>query len=121
MSEERRTCQSAGDRTAGCTRLHDLLARPTGELRAHVPDDLVAPRHVLDHLADILTEATQGPAASRARAGGGVNDILARQVCRQSTAHRFYRSLLRRRPQRLWRLGQRGLEVLQGELHLGDL
>src|SRR5205823_14049377 len=32
----------------------------------------------------ILTEATQGPAASRARAGGVVNDVLARQVCRQS-------------------------------------
>src|SRR5438045_8529799 len=46
----------------------------------------------------ILTEATQGPAASRARAGGVVNDVLARQVCRQSTAHRFYRSWLRRRP-----------------------
>src|SRR2546427_7871737 len=121
MSEERRTCQSAGDRTAGRTRLHDLLARPTGELRAHVPDDLVAPRYVLDHLADILAEVTQCPAASGARAGGGVNDLLARQVCRQSTAHRLYRSWLRRRPQRLGRLGPRGLEGLPGGPHLGGL
>src|SRR5437879_13834711 len=98
MSEERWTCQSAGDRTAGRTRLHDLLARGTGELRAHVPDDLVAPRYVLDHLADILAEVTQCPAASGARAGGVVNNVLARQARRQRTAHRLQRSFLRSRP-----------------------
>jgi hypothetical protein len=48
MGEQSGAGQSALDRPARRTRLHDLLAAHTGELRSHVPDYLVAGRHVLD-------------------------------------------------------------------------
>src|SRR5882724_8474335 len=100
VREKSRTRQAACDRPAGICGLHDALTTDTGELRAHVADDLVALRNVLNHLADIFAQRPQRTATGRAAARGCMQDLLARQMLWQCETRRLLRRRLRRRPRR---------------------
>jgi len=120
VGEEARTCQAARDRPAGRWRLYDLLTVGTGELRAHVPDHLVAPGQELDHLADIFAEAAQCPAAGGTGARRLMHNLFAGQVIGERAADWLLRRLLRSRPHVFGLLGKARFEILERQLHLRD-
>jgi hypothetical protein len=110
--------------------LCDGVARTAGEFRPHVTNDLEVPRHIIQHLGDILTQFGHPAATVRARAGtiAGrlMHNILARQMIRQRLALRLV-GVWGRRRRRFRRFGtgdifrRTGLQVLELELELGDL
>jgi len=58
VRKQTRTGHAAGDWPRRGFDLDDLLATRTGELRSHVPNHAEARRHVVEHLGDILPNAT---------------------------------------------------------------
>ena len=73
--------------------LRDGVARAAGEFRPHVTDDLEVPRHVIQHLGDVLAQFGH-PATTRGAAAGAVtrrlmDNILARQMIGQRLALRL--------------------------------
>jgi hypothetical protein len=121
MRQESGASEAAGDRASRSRSLHDLLAGSTGELGSYVSDHLVAAWHVLEHLAHIFSEPAQGSATGGTAARGLMNDILAREMRGQWTPRRLRRSFLRWGHQLGRLLRKTRLEILESELHLGNL
>jgi len=59
MREQTRSRQSAIDRPRWCGCLHDAVASIAAQLRTHMPDDLEAGPHVLQHLGDVFAELAE--------------------------------------------------------------
>ena len=76
-----------------CRGLGDGVARIAGIFRPDVADDLEVPRHVVEHLSDVLAElahaAPAGGTGAGAVVGRLVHHLLARQMIRQRLARRF--------------------------------
>ncbi len=126
--QQARPGPTPGDDVERCGWLADALAVTTGELLAHMLDDLPAARHDLERLGDILAQPGQARAAT-AGAGRrtGDDDALARQVLGERAPDRagageacdlggpgrggLGRQLV---------LGRQGLELLQLQLHLAE-
>ena len=121
MCEEPWTREATLNRTARRQRLHDPLAAPARELRAHVLDYFEVARHILEHLGDVLAEGTQLASAIRTRAGVLVQDHLAGKLGRQWPTSRLLGRLLRSRSHLDGLCGEARLEILDRELHLHKL
>jgi hypothetical protein len=110
--------------------LRDCVARTAGKLGPHVTNDLEVPRHVIQHLGDVLAQFGHAATTVRARAGAIagrlMHNILARQMIGQRLALRLVDAFGRRcrrfcrfRTGRIF--GRAGLQLLELELQLGDL
>jgi len=88
---QHRRCGPTARRRQGRSRgLGDRIAGLAGVLRPHVADHLEPPRHIVQHLGDVLAE--QGHAAATVRADAGLvtvrlmDNLLARKVVGQRLA-----------------------------------
>ena len=110
--------------------LRDGVARTAGKLRPHVTNDLEVPRHVIQHLGDVL--AQPGHAATTVAAGAGaivgrlMHDLLAWQMLGQRLTLRpvggrrgWCRGIKRLGAGGIF--GRTGLQFLELELELLDL
>ena len=93
MRQRRRCGTAAWCRHRWSRSLRDGVARTAGKFGPHVTDDLEVPRHVIQHLGDVLAQF--GHPATAVRAGAGaiagrlMHNILARQMIGQRLALRL--------------------------------
>ena len=124
--QQARSGPAPRDRMERCRWLGDLLAFPAGEFLPHRLDYLPLARNAFQGLGDGLAQLGQfGRSAAGARARGGNDDALTRQMSRERLARRSlagerldHRGLRRRLFGRQFILAGGGLKFLELELHL---
>ena len=89
VGEKTRACPPAGDRMVRRRGLHHRLAKAAGERLAHVTHHLEAAWHVVEGLGHVGADPPQSTAAVRTAAGGGMDNLLARQVFGQRPSCRL--------------------------------
>src|SRR6202034_424065 len=80
---------ATGDRMEWRRRLRDRLARAAGELLSHRLDHFVAARDALQRLGDRLAQFDELAATAWAACRSWQHDALAREICRERSAHRL--------------------------------